>query len=99
MWEIRRRLILGNPMAIPTPSSQEILDVLPASKTTWHMTLGAQVEPGGVRFRVWAPKRERVDVALEEDCRSFPLTKDKTGYFSGYVPIAKAGMSYRYPIG
>ena len=26
----------------------------------------------------------------------FPLTKDKTGYFSGYVPIAKAGMSYRY---
>ena len=60
------------------------------------MTLGAQVEPGGVHFRVWAPKRERVDVVLEEDGRSFPLTKDKTGYFSGYVPIAKAGMSYRY---
>lgn len=83
-------------MAIPTPSSQEILDVLPPTETTWRMTLGAQVEPGGVRFRVWAPQRERVDVVLEEDGRSFPLTKDKTGYFSGYVPIAKAGMSYRY---
>lgn len=38
-------------MAIPTPSSQEILDVLPPTETTWRMTLGAQVEPGGVRFR------------------------------------------------
>ncbi|ALA59084.1 Malto-oligosyltrehalose trehalohydrolase [Nitrospira moscoviensis] len=60
------------------------------------MTLGAQVEPGGVRFRVWAPKRVRVDVVLEEDGRSFPLTKDDRGYFSGHVPIAAAGMSYRY---
>ncbi len=35
--------------------------------TAWHMTLGAQVEPGGVRFRVWAPKRARVDVVLEDE--------------------------------
>ncbi len=62
----------------------------------WHMTLGAQVEPVGVRFRVWAPKRARVDVVLEEDGRSFPLLKDEAGYFSGLVPIATAGMRYRY---
>jgi len=62
----------------------------------WHMTLGAQVEPDGVRFRVWAPKRARVDVVLEEDGRSFPLLKDEAGYFSALVPIAAAGMSYRY---
>lgn len=69
-----------------------------AASTTepWRMTLGAQVEPGGVRFRVWAPKRARVDVVLEEDGRSFPLTKDEQGYFSGHVPIAAAGMTYRY---
>ena len=62
------------------------------------MTLGAQVEPGGVRFRVWAPKRARVDVVLEEDGRSFPLTKDSEGYFSALVPIASAGMSYWYRV-
>lgn len=60
------------------------------------MTLGAQVEAGGVRFRVWAPKRARVDVVLEEAGRSFPLMKDEAGYFSGLVPIATAGMLYRY---
>jgi maltooligosyltrehalose trehalohydrolase len=60
------------------------------------MTLGAQVEPAGVRFRVWAPKRARVDVVLEDEGRSFPLLKDEAGYFSGLVPIATAGMLYRY---
>ncbi len=64
--------------------------------STWRMTLGAQVESVGVRFRVWAPKRARVDVVLEDDGRSFPLLKDEAGYFSGLVPIARAGMRYRY---
>src|SRR5262249_26330194 len=64
--------------------------------STWQMTLGAQVESVGVRFRVWAPKRARVDVVLEDDGRSFPLLKDEAGYFSGLVPIATAGMRYRY---
>ena len=50
-----------------------------ASQSEWHMTLGAQVETGGVRFRVWAPKRARVDVVLEEGGRSFPLMKRRGG--------------------
>src|SRR5690242_16093254 len=66
------------------------------SAASWQMSLGAQVEPVGVRFRVWAPKRARVDVVLESDGRSFPLLKDEAGYFSGHVPIAAAGMRYRY---
>jgi maltooligosyltrehalose trehalohydrolase len=37
-----------------------------------------------------------VDVVLEESGRSFPLMKDEAGYFSGLVPIATAGMLYRY---
>ena len=60
------------------------------------MTLGANVESKGVRFRVWAPKRSRVDVVLEDDGRNFPLLKDEAGYFSGLVPIATAGMRYRF---
>jgi maltooligosyltrehalose trehalohydrolase len=84
-------------MAIPSSASRDIVDALtPSGPTQWQMTLGAQVEPRGVRFRVWAPKRVRVDVVLEEDGRSFPLTKDEAGYFSGLVPIAAAGMTYRY---
>jgi maltooligosyltrehalose trehalohydrolase len=67
-----------------------------APSSTWQMTLGAQVEPVGVRFRVWAPKRARVDVVLEDEGRSFPLLKDEAGYFAGLVPIATAGMRYRY---
>ena len=55
----------------------------------------AQVERGGVRFCVWAPKRNRVDVVLEEG-RSFPLTKDEEGYFSAHVPIAAPAILAAY---
>jgi len=79
-----------------TTSSINVIGGHATSPTTWQMTLGAQVEPVGVRFRVWAPKRARVDVVLEDDGRSFPLLKDEAGYFSGLVPIATAGMRYRY---
>ena len=78
------------------PDTQELLTQDRTDSAAWRMTLGAQVEPGGVRFRVWAPKRARVDVVLEENGRSFPLLKDDAGYFSGLVPIAAAGMCYRY---
>lgn len=85
-------------MALTTPTSHECSDAQTMAKPQWQMALGAQVESGGVRFRVWAPKRARVDVVLEEDGRSFPLTKDAQGYFSALVPIASAGMSYRYRV-
>ena len=77
-------------------SSSNVIGEHATSSRTWQMTLGAQVEPVGVRFRVWAPKRARVDVVLEDDGRSFPLLKDEGGYFSGLVPMAMAGMRYRY---
>lgn len=83
-------------MTMITTSSPNVLGEQTASPGTWQMTLGAQVESVGVRFRVWAPKRARVDVVLEESGRSFPLLKDEAGYFSGLVPIATAGMRYRY---
>jgi len=81
-----------------TSTSQERTDGRTTEKPRWQMALGAQIEPAGVRFRVWAPKRARVDVVLEEDGRSFPLTKDSEGYFSALVPIASAGMSYWYRV-
>jgi maltooligosyltrehalose trehalohydrolase len=82
-------------MATPGPTPRvkysEIVETTP-----WRMTLGAQLEPNGVRFRVWAPKRERVDVLLEDVGQSFSLEKDEAGYFSVLVSIAKAGMTYQY---
>ena len=79
-----------------THSSLNAVGEHPPLPAAWRMSLGAQIEPDGVRFRVWAPKRARVDVVLEDDGRSFPLLKDDAGYFSGLVPIATAGMRYRY---
>ena len=79
-----------------TTSSPNAVGEHRASPSAWQMSLGAQVESVGVRFRVWAPKRARVDVVLEDQGRSFPLMKDEAGYFSGLVPIATAGMRYRY---
>ena len=83
-------------MTMITTSSPNVVGEHRAPSSLWQMTLGAQVESVGVRFRVWAPKRARVDVVLEENGRSFPLLKDEAGYFSGLVPIATAGMRYRY---
>jgi maltooligosyltrehalose trehalohydrolase len=57
--------------------------------------VGAQgQETGGVHFRVWAPRRERVEVLIGE--RGFPLVAEGGGYFSGLVAQAHDGTLYRY---
>jgi maltooligosyltrehalose trehalohydrolase len=81
-----------------TSTSQIGADGRTTETSRSQLPLGAQVEDGAVQFRVWAPKRARVDVVLEEDGRSFPLTKDGHGYFSALVPIASTGMSYWYRV-
>ena len=61
-----------------------------------HFPLGARCVPdGGVQFRVWAPKRRQVEVVLDGG-RTHELAPEGGGYFSGYVPAARAGMLYRY---
>src|SRR4051794_12880890 len=62
----------------------------------WHMTLGAQLAPDGVCFRVWAPKLRRMDVVKEDGGGSSPMEKDEGGYFFCVVPTAQAGMPSRY---
>jgi len=49
---------------------------------------------GGVRFRVWAPKRKQVHVVLDGRC--FPLAPEGEGYFAGTVGSARAGSLYRF---
>ena len=55
---------------------------------------------GGVHFRVWAPKRRRVEVVIEGEggveMGTFALEAEPGGYFSAHVAAAGAGTRYRY---
>jgi maltooligosyltrehalose trehalohydrolase len=60
--------------------------------------IGAEIAPrGGVHFRVWAPRRETVEVVgSEASFRSVPLEREPGGYHSGLVPHAANGSLYRF---
>src|SRR5439155_11771658 len=70
-----------------------------------RLPVGADVLPsGGVHFRVWASRRQHVEVVLEggpghhpgAEPISIALEPEGDGYFSGLVPEAAAGTLYRY---
>lgn len=61
---------------------------------TRRMPIGAEVSGEGVSFRVWAPKRRRVEVAIENG-PTVPLQADGDGYFSGRADV-RAGALYKY---
>jgi maltooligosyltrehalose trehalohydrolase len=72
------------------------------TKNTLHRRLpvGAEVQSqGGTHFRVYAPKRRKVEVILEaasgNEEKSFELPDEDGGYFSGLVKAA-AGTLYRF---
>jgi maltooligosyltrehalose trehalohydrolase len=77
---------------------------LMAVLTERRLPIGAElISPGETHFRIWAPKAEQVDVAIEDstatDARRdlHALAPEGTGYFSGTAP-AEAGMLYRYRV-
>lgn len=59
--------------------------------------VGAEVYPEGTHFRVWAPRRSRVDVVLEDGTRR-TLIPEKGGYFSGLLANVRAGATYRFSL-
>jgi maltooligosyltrehalose trehalohydrolase len=62
-----------------------------------RLPVGAEVLPGGgVHFRVWAPRRARVEVVLEDSGAAFDLEREEGGYFSALVEEAGAGSLYRF---
>ena len=61
-----------------------------------RLPIGAELQPhGGVHFRVWAPKRKRVEVAFDSG-KHFPLEPESGGYFSGHNPDVGDGARYRF---
>ncbi|MGH9832767.1 MAG: malto-oligosyltrehalose trehalohydrolase [Blastocatellia bacterium] len=69
-------------------------------KITEHprrLKIGAEVLPqGGTSFRVWAPRRRKVEVVFEDERRAFDLEPEAEGYFSGVVEPAPDGALYRF---
>ena len=65
--------------------------------TRRRLTVGAEIQTGGVYFRVWAPRRTRVEVIFEETPHlHVPLCNESHGYFSGIVTDIAAGALYRF---
>lgn len=64
----------------------------------WSLRLGAWPTTGGVRFRVWTPSADRVEVVVEdqEAKRAWPLVREEGGYFGGLVEGIGPGARYRY---
>jgi maltooligosyltrehalose trehalohydrolase len=61
-----------------------------------RLPVGAEVQPsGGVHFRVWAPRRRRVEVVLADGAAA-ELSAEGNGYFSAFVAGAGEGSLYRY---
>jgi maltooligosyltrehalose trehalohydrolase len=73
-----------------------------------RLPFGAEVLPeDGVHFRVWAPRRNRVELVLEGSATAgygdgdgtmqvVPLEPEEDGYFSVHVPEGADGTLYRF---
>jgi 1,4-alpha-glucan branching enzyme len=80
------------------PSSQQNI--------TAQTRLGANLAPGGVTFRTWAPMAREVYVALKQPTGTAPtafpkdpghlLVKDTQGFWAGFVPGLQDGDLYRF---
>ncbi len=57
--------------------------------------IGAELSNGGVSFRVWAPRAQRVAVEIEGG-GAHELEREADGYFSGTVAAARAGSRYGF---
>ncbi len=66
--------------------------------TAWIPSLGAIVEPHGVRFRVWAPRPQLVELVIEgpHEARSIPMEPASGGDREAFVPGLAGGVRYRY---
>jgi maltooligosyltrehalose trehalohydrolase len=65
-------------------------------KPNRRLPIGAEPQPaGGVHFRVWAPRRRRVDVVLVGGAAT-ELSLEEDGFFAGVVAAARTGSLYQF---
>ncbi len=63
---------------------------------TRRLPFGAEITADGAHFRVWAPRRKRVEVLEEDGGRPTALAPEDGGWFAGLVGGAGAGFRYRF---
>ncbi len=64
-----------------------------------EMPFGAQLlDDGRVRFRLWAPKAQKVRLCLEAQSSSFSLVKHDDGWFEFTAEGVPAGARYKFQI-
>jgi maltooligosyltrehalose trehalohydrolase len=68
----------------------------PHNQRAWQLSLGARPEGDGVRFRVWAPGSDRVEVITFPDEKRYPLAATGDGYHAGIVGGLSARARYKY---
>src|SRR5262249_52270599 len=70
-----------------------------AGALTRRMPIGAEVQPHATSFRVWAPKRGKVELAILDASgkitQRVPLASEAGGYFAG-TSNAAAGTRYGF---
>jgi maltooligosyltrehalose trehalohydrolase len=62
----------------------------------WRLRMGANIVPGGVRFRVWAPARRTMDVEIGD--MYVAMSRDEHGVWTATVPGVGAGARYRFRV-
>ena len=68
--------------------------------TIWTLRFGAGVEADGVRFRVWAPKLDRLDVVISDSPpRILPMHPEGDGEFVLLAEGCTAGCDYMLRLG
>ena len=70
---------------------------MPADRFRHRLPFGAEVrDDGHVRFRLWAPGRSSVSLALEDGGAVVPMTPQPEGWFELVSGQAQAGSAYRF---
>jgi maltooligosyltrehalose trehalohydrolase len=101
MMDVTRAHRPGNPHEAAAPPA----GAPSADSIQRRLAVGAEVLPGGgVHFRVWAPRRQCVEVVLEDRLAhdeslkplAIALAEEGNGYFSGIITQASDGARYRY---
>lgn len=70
--------------------------IAPTGPSWRRLPIGAEPAPeGGVHFRVWAPRRARIELLLEGG-GAHPLTAEPGGYHSALIAEARAGSRYQF---
>jgi maltooligosyltrehalose trehalohydrolase len=61
-------------------------------------THGPSFEPGGIRFRLWAPGEKRVDLMVDGRDDPLAMTPAANGFFETFVKGLGPGVRYRFAI-